>query len=406
MLFDEPTSALDPELVGEVLQVMKLLAREGMTMMVVTHEMGFARDVADVVAVMDGGVILESGSPDVIFTQPREAPPAFLQAVLNNGQESRHEHAPTGRQCLGGARRQRRARRRAAWRTSCAPTTARPRRARAYAGLRLRRRRGRNQGPRGRGGPAGIRKFLAGLPAHGLTRLLDAGDVACEGDALEAAQDALGQRVAALLGQGARPLVLGGGHEIAWGSFQGLARWLESRGDDGAVLVLNLDAHFDLRTGRPGSSGTPFDQIATYCQERGRKLQYACLGVSRLATRRRCSRAPTKWARSGSRTATWANAICRRVWNSWTACWRRPAMYRPSTWTCCPRRSCPACRRPRHGVPMAVVEEIALRVKASGKLRLADMAEYNPRFDVDGHGARAARAGLAAAVGLSVCGIA
>ena len=74
MLFDEPTSALDPELVGEVLQVMKLLAREGMTMMVVTHEMGFARDVADVVAVMDGGVILESGSPDVIFTQPREAP--------------------------------------------------------------------------------------------------------------------------------------------------------------------------------------------------------------------------------------------------------------------------------------------------------------------------------------------
>ena len=84
MLFDEPTSALDPELVGEVLQVMKLLAKEGMTMMVVTHEMGFARDVADVVAVMDGGVILESGPPDVIFTQPREARTrAFLQAVLN-----------------------------------------------------------------------------------------------------------------------------------------------------------------------------------------------------------------------------------------------------------------------------------------------------------------------------------
>ena len=61
MLFDEPTSALDPELVGEVLQVMKTLAREGMTMLVVTHEMGFAREVADMVAVMDGGVILESG---------------------------------------------------------------------------------------------------------------------------------------------------------------------------------------------------------------------------------------------------------------------------------------------------------------------------------------------------------
>jgi len=83
MLFDEPTSALDPELVGEVLQVMKLLAREGMTMMVVTHEMGFAREVADVVAVMDGGRIVESGPPDVIFTQPREARTrSFLQAVL------------------------------------------------------------------------------------------------------------------------------------------------------------------------------------------------------------------------------------------------------------------------------------------------------------------------------------
>jgi len=87
MLFDEPTSALDPELVGEVLQVMKLLAREGMTMMVVTHEMGFARDVADVVAVMDGGVILESGTPEVIFSQPREPRTReFLQAVLNAGQ--------------------------------------------------------------------------------------------------------------------------------------------------------------------------------------------------------------------------------------------------------------------------------------------------------------------------------
>ncbi|WP_459615063.1 amino acid ABC transporter ATP-binding protein [Bordetella sp. 2513F-2] len=83
MLFDEPTSALDPELVGEVLQVMKLLAREGMTMMVVTHEMGFAREVADTVAVMDGGRIVESGSPDVIFSAPREPRTrAFLQAVL------------------------------------------------------------------------------------------------------------------------------------------------------------------------------------------------------------------------------------------------------------------------------------------------------------------------------------
>lgn len=72
ILFDEPTSALDPELVGEVLQVMRTLAREGMTMMVVTHEMGFAREVADRVIMMDGGVIVEQGSAAEIFTAAKE----------------------------------------------------------------------------------------------------------------------------------------------------------------------------------------------------------------------------------------------------------------------------------------------------------------------------------------------
>lgn len=72
MLFDEPTSALDPELVGEVLKVMKELALEGMTMVVVTHEMGFAREVADEVIFMDQGVVVEQGSPEQLFTQPRE----------------------------------------------------------------------------------------------------------------------------------------------------------------------------------------------------------------------------------------------------------------------------------------------------------------------------------------------
>jgi polar amino acid transport system ATP-binding protein len=84
MLFDEPTSALDPELVGEVLQVMKLLASEGMTMLVVTHEMDFAREVADVVVVMDAGAIVESGPPQAIFTNPTQARTRdFLHAVLS-----------------------------------------------------------------------------------------------------------------------------------------------------------------------------------------------------------------------------------------------------------------------------------------------------------------------------------
>ena len=83
MLFDEPTSALDPEMVGEVLEVMKQLAQEGMTMVVVTHEMGFAREVANRVFFMDGGVILEEGTPEQIFDHPQEErTKAFLSKVL------------------------------------------------------------------------------------------------------------------------------------------------------------------------------------------------------------------------------------------------------------------------------------------------------------------------------------
>ncbi|MBC1520210.1 amino acid ABC transporter ATP-binding protein [Listeria aquatica] len=83
MLFDEPTSALDPEMVGEVLNVMKELARDGMTMIVVTHEMGFAREVGNRVIFMDGGYIVEEGSPEAIFDHPtHERTKSFLDKVL------------------------------------------------------------------------------------------------------------------------------------------------------------------------------------------------------------------------------------------------------------------------------------------------------------------------------------
>lgn len=83
MLFDEPTSALDPELVGEVLDVMKELAQSGMTMIVVTHEMGFAREVADSLVFMDGGVVVEAGDPGDVLSNPQhERTKAFLSKVL------------------------------------------------------------------------------------------------------------------------------------------------------------------------------------------------------------------------------------------------------------------------------------------------------------------------------------
>jgi len=84
MLFDEPTSALDPEMVGEVLEVMKQLAKEGMTMVIVTHEMNFAKEVADRVVFMDDGIILEEGRPEDIFTNPKnQRTQDFLRRVVN-----------------------------------------------------------------------------------------------------------------------------------------------------------------------------------------------------------------------------------------------------------------------------------------------------------------------------------
>ena len=83
MLFDEPTSALDPEMVGEVLDVMKNLAKKGMTMIVVTHEMGFAKEVSNRVVFMDEGVIAEDGTPEEVFGSPKcERLQAFLAKVL------------------------------------------------------------------------------------------------------------------------------------------------------------------------------------------------------------------------------------------------------------------------------------------------------------------------------------
>ncbi|HET9127700.1 MAG TPA: ATP-binding cassette domain-containing protein, partial [Propionibacteriaceae bacterium] len=88
MLFDEPTSALDPELVGDVLKVMRDLAAQGMTMVVVTHEMGFARDVADRVVFMDGGVIVEEGPSREVINSPREERTRqFLARVLADQSE-------------------------------------------------------------------------------------------------------------------------------------------------------------------------------------------------------------------------------------------------------------------------------------------------------------------------------
>lgn len=251
----------------------------------------------------------------------------------------------------------------------------------------------RNQGRGGAaGGPREIRRALAGIPAHGLEAFHDAGDVVCHDGDLETAQQALATAVAAELAQGAFPLVLGGGHEIAWGTWQGLRAHLDARGDHGRVLVINLDAHFDLRTGRPGSSGTPFDQIAQACRARGQRFEYACLGVSRLGnTAALFAHAKALGVHYVEDVQMQERHLDARLAELQGLMDAVDHVYLTIDLDVLPAAVMPAVSAPApYGVPLPVVEEVVALVRASGKLRVADLAEFNPLYDRDTCGARAA----------------
>lgn len=251
----------------------------------------------------------------------------------------------------------------------------------------------RNHGrPGARRGPAAIRRMLANLPAHELQAFWDAGDVVCEGDELEQAQSRLAGKVARILDAGARPLILGGGHEVAWGSFQGLAAHLARAAHRPPLLIVNLDAHFDLRRSRPGSSGTPFDQILEYCRDHALAAHYACFGVSPVGnTRALFQHAGSLGATYAEDTAMQERHLDERLRELDELLARAGLVYLTIDLDVLPASVAPGVSAPSSlGVPLCVVEAFLLAVKASGKLRLADIAEMNPEYDVDNHTARAA----------------
>jgi len=254
----------------------------------------------------------------------------------------------------------------------------------------------RNQGRVGaQAGPAALRAQLAALPVRRCDAIVDAGDVRCAGDALEDAQAALSEAVAGLLDRGLFPFVLGGGHEMALGSFGGLARHLAAAPGAGAaprIGIVNLDAHFDLRLADRATSGTPFREIAEDCARRGWPFRYACLGVSEFANTpalfRRAEALGVAWRRdedmdAGGRAGTLAlvDAFVGAVEHVYlTVCLDvLPACVAPGV-------SAPAAR----GVGLDVVEAVIDRVGGSGKLRVADVAELNPSLDIDHRTARVA----------------
>ena len=144
----------------------------------------------------------------------------------------------------------------------------------------------RNQGnPGAKEGPAAFRRLLAKCPVHTSFNIYDAGNVTCLGEDLEAAQTELSVQVRRILSRNLIPIVIGGGHETAWGHFQGVAQHYP----DADIAILNFDAHFDLRPlieGKWGSSGTPFRQINTLLTSKNKPFHYYCAGIQPFSNTR------------------------------------------------------------------------------------------------------------------------
>lgn len=251
----------------------------------------------------------------------------------------------------------------------------------------------RNHGRMGaRQAPDHVRRALAGLPAHKLQRLYDAGDICCDDNNLELAQSQLANRIGTLLNTSSRLAVIGGGHEIAYGSYLGLDQHLQATAQPGTVLVLNLDAHFDLRTSRPGSSGTPFDQVLEHAAQHGRSVRYCCLGVSLL------SNTPALFERARELDVAYLEDT--QMQESQLPQIRQfvaaqlqgvSHLYLTIDMDVLPAWQAPGVSAPAaYGVSLTVIEAILGMVRESGKLRLLDIAEVNPEYDHDGLTAKTA----------------
>lgn len=247
-------------------------------------------------------------------------------------------------------------------------------------------------------GPLAMRKALANLAWHRQGSAYDAGDVVCADGDLEGAQARLGSNVCALLDAGHLPIVLGGGHEVAFGSWQGIAAHLAeklgpSQERAPRLAIVNFDAHFDLRDpAHVHSSGTPFAQIAEACAARGWPFRYACLGVSRAANTRALFRTAAELGVLVREDFEMRESTLETIGAELDAfiadC---DALYLTVDLDVLPAWEAPGVSAPAaHGVSIALLEPLIERLAASGKLLLAELAELNPEHDQDQRTARLA----------------
>jgi formiminoglutamase len=241
-------------------------------------------------------------------------------------------------------------------------------------------------------GPSAIRRVLERLPMHHPAEIFDAGDVACTDGDLSGAQERLADAIATLLDREIRPVILGGGHEVAYGSFLGLAKHLGGQLATTRILVINLDAHFDLRLAPVPNSGTPFRQIAEFCSTHGTAFNYFCLGISELSNTtalfERARQLGVEYRLDEEMRQSECTNLRAGLAQKLIAADKvylsidldvLPASVAPGV-------SAPAAR----GVALEIIEDLVSDIMSSGKLALADIAELNPILDRDDQTARVA----------------
>lgn len=251
----------------------------------------------------------------------------------------------------------------------------------------------RNKGREGAAAaPDAIRKQLANLPIPQPVRIVDMGNVACVDGNLERAHTELANQVASSLNRGITPIVLGGGHEVAFGSFSGLFQYLQQHASTKRVGIINFDAHFDLRHDIQATSGTPFLQISQLLRSHQQPFHYFCIGVAKHAN--------TKILFDT------ADALqCRYLYDHEVSQANLPALLAKLdefmaqvdclyvtvdldvfTAATAPGVSAPAMR----GIDLPIFEAMFEHIQQSGKVQLMDIAECNPKYDLDNRTARLA----------------
>ncbi len=243
-------------------------------------------------------------------------------------------------------------------------------------------------------GPDVIRKYLANFAYHQETPLYDAGNLCCEQGDLETLQREQAEKICQLLEQNHFPLIIGGGHEIAYGSFSGLEKYLSQNQKSGPIGIINFDAHFDLRHADKATSGTPFLQIAEHCQQRSIPFHYLCLGISEITNSETlfttAKKLNAQYLRDEDLNSWQFDRITQQLKEFIQPC---GAIYISIDLDVLPAAATPGVSAPAaRGIPQEIIEWLLKTIKiiAADRLKLADIAEYNPKYDIDGRTARVA----------------